>query len=48
MLQAASDQIAGSEPQGSTVAQHVHTGAAPLLHVCPSKGRFPEPLKNLA
>ena len=25
-----------------------HTGAAPLLHVCPSKGRFPEPLKNLA
>ena len=25
-----------------------HTGAAPLLHECPSKGRFPEPLKNLA
>ena len=25
-----------------------HTGSAPLLHVCPSKGRFPEPLKNLA
>ena len=47
MLQAASDQIAGSEPQGPTAAQH--TLAQPLYCMCVLLiGRFPEPLKNLA